>query len=52
MQAAGVKEVVVKAVPGVGHMFDLLKPLGAGYFGPEWQTVVEGLKFLETRVKR
>jgi acetyl esterase/lipase len=52
MQAAGVKEVAVKAVPGVGHMFDLLKPLGAGDFGSEWQAVVEGLQFLETRVKR
>lgn len=52
MQAAGVKEVVVKAVPGVGHMFDLLKPLGAGDFGSEWQAVVEGLQFLESRVKR
>ena len=52
MQAAGVKEVVVKAVPGVGHMFDLLKPLGAGDFGSEWQAVVEGLRFLESRVKR
>jgi acetyl esterase/lipase len=52
MQAAGVKEVVVKAVPGVGHMFDLLEPLGAGDFGSEWQTVVEGLQFLETRINR
>jgi len=52
MQAAGVKEVAVKAVPGVGHMFDLLKPLGAGDFGSEWQAVVEGLQFLESRVKR
>jgi acetyl esterase/lipase len=48
MQAARVKEIVVKAVPGVGHMFDLLKPFGAG----EWQAVVEGLQFLESRVKR
>jgi acetyl esterase/lipase len=52
MQAAGVKEVVVKAVPGAGHMFDLLKPLGAGDFGSEWQAVAEGLKFLESRIKR
>jgi len=52
MRAAGVKELVVKAVPGVGHMFDLLKPLGAGDFGLEWQAVVDGLQFLESRVKR
>jgi acetyl esterase/lipase len=48
MQAAGVKEVVMKAVPVVGHMFDLLEPFEAG----EWQAVVEGLRFLESRVKR
>jgi len=52
MRAAGVEELVVKAVPGVGHMFDLLKPLGAGDFGLEWQAVVDGLQFLESRVKR
>jgi len=52
MRAAGVEEVVVKAVAGVGHMFDLLKPLGAGDFGPEWQAVVGGLEFLESHVKR
>ena len=52
MQAARVKEVVVKAVPGAGHLFDLLKPLGAGGFESEWHAVVEGLQFLESRVKR
>ena len=52
MRKVGVKEVVLEAVPGAGHMFDLLKPLGAGDFGSEWQAVVEGLRFLESRVKR
>lgn len=51
MNTAGIKEVVVKVVPGVGHMFDLLKPLGTEDLGSEWQAVVEGLQFLASHVK-
>lgn len=51
MRKAGVKEVVVEVVPGVGHMFDLLKPLGAEDLGSEWQSVVAGLQFLKDHVK-
>jgi acetyl esterase/lipase len=52
MRQAGVKKVVVKTVPGAGHLFDLLKPLGAEDFGSEWQAVVEGMQFLKDHVKR
>jgi acetyl esterase/lipase len=51
MLGAGVKEVVVEVVPGVGHMFDLLKPLGTEDLGSEWQAVVRGLQFLKNHVK-
>jgi acetyl esterase/lipase len=51
MRKAGVKEVVLEVVPGVGHMFDLLKPLGTEDLGSEWQSVVAGLQFLESHVK-
>lgn len=50
MRAAGVNELVVKVVPGVGHGFDMLKPLGTEDFGEEWQAVVEGLQFLKDHV--
>lgn len=52
MRKAGVKEVELEVVPGVGHMFDLLKPLGTEYLGSEWQSVVAGMQFLEDHVKR
>jgi pimeloyl-ACP methyl ester carboxylesterase len=51
MRDAGVREVVVKVVSGVGHMFDLLKPLGAEDLGSEWQAVVDGLQFLKDHVQ-
>ena len=51
MREVGLKEVMVEIVPGVGHMFDLLKPLGAEDLGSEWQSVVAGLKFLKDHVK-
>jgi acetyl esterase/lipase len=51
MRKVGVKEVVVEIVPRVGHMFDLLKPLGAEDLGSEWQSVVAGLQFLKDHVK-
>lgn len=47
---AGVKEFSLEIVPGVGHMFDLLKPLGTEDLGSEWQTVVSGLQFLKDHV--
>lgn len=49
---AGLKEVVVKIVPGVGHAFDMMKPLGTEDFGEEWQAVVEGLQFLVSHSKQ
>lgn len=52
MKAAGMEEIVVRVLPGAGHMFDLIKPLGSEDFGPEWQVVVEGLHFLESHVKQ
>jgi hypothetical protein len=42
----------VKTVPGAGHLFDLLKPLGAEDFGSEWQAVVDGMQFLKDHVKQ
>ena len=51
MRKAGIKEVVLEVVPGVGHMFDLLKPLGTEDLGSEWQSVVAGLQFLASHVK-
>jgi acetyl esterase/lipase len=51
MREVGVKEVLVEIVPGVGHMFDLLKPLGSEDLGSEWQSVVAGLQFLRDHVK-
>lgn len=46
-RSAGVKEVSLEVVPDVGHMFDLLKPLGTEDLGSEWQSVVKGLQFLK-----
>lgn len=52
MRDAGLKEVVVKIVPGVGHAFDMMKPLGTEDLGEEWQAVVEGLQFLVSHTKQ
>lgn len=52
MRKAGVKEVKLEIVPGVGHMFDLLKPLGTEDLGSEWQSVVAGMQFLKNHVNR
>ena len=50
MEAAGVKEVVVKVVPGETHMFDLPPMVGTSDLGPKWQAVVAGLSFLKSHV--
>lgn len=52
MRKVGVKEIALEVVPGAGHMFDMLKPLGTEDLGSEWQSVVAGLQFLESHVKQ